>query len=72
MDEIQNAGRAMGPGRRALLRLSAPALLLPLGAMAPASWRTRQSSLPDAMAHPPICRVAAEVTAVAQVRCRGN
>ena len=65
MDEIESTRRAVGPGRRAFLRLSGPALLLPLGAMAPASWRTRQSSLTDAMAHSPICRVAAEVTAVA-------
>ena len=72
MDEILNTRRAAGPRRRAFLRLSAPALLLPLGAMAPASWRTRQSSFPDTMEHPPICRVAAEAPLSRQVRCRAN
>jgi hypothetical protein len=65
MDDIRNTRRAAGSGRRAFLRLSAPALLLPLGAMAPVSWQTRRSSLPDTVGRPPICRVASEVTAVA-------
>jgi NitT/TauT family transport system substrate-binding protein len=64
MDEIRNTLQAAGPRRRTLLRLSASGLLLPLGAMAPASWRTERSSLPDTTAHPPICRVASEVAAV--------
>jgi NitT/TauT family transport system substrate-binding protein len=65
MDEIRNARRAAGPRRRAFLRLGAPALLLPLGAMAPVSWQARRSLLPDTIGRPPICRVASEVTAVA-------
>jgi ABC-type nitrate/sulfonate/bicarbonate transport system substrate-binding protein len=65
MDRIRHPRPAAGTGRRTFLRLGAPALLLPLSAMAPASWRTGQSSLPDTVAPPPICRVATEVTAVA-------
>src|SRR3954464_14098629 len=65
MDKIRHPHQAAGSGRRTFLRLSAPGLLLPLGAMAPASWRTGPSSLPNATAPPPICRVAADITAVA-------
>ena len=65
MSDVRTSYNASGRGRRSFLRLTASGLVVPLGAMAPASWRTGLSSLPDAMAHPPICRVAAEVTAVA-------
>jgi len=65
MDKLPNSRGAAGPGRRALLRFSASGLVIPLGAMAPASWRVGQTSLDDAVTHPPICRVAADVTAVA-------
>jgi NitT/TauT family transport system substrate-binding protein len=65
VNSIPNTRRTTRPGRRTFLRLSAPALLLPLGGMAPASWRTGRPSLPDTIAHPPICRAANEVASVA-------
>jgi sulfonate transport system substrate-binding protein len=65
MDEFQNPRQADGPGRRALLRFSVAGLVVPLGAMAPALWRPGQSSLPDTLANPPICRVAGDVAAIA-------
>ena len=46
------------PGRRSFLRITASSLIMPLGAMAPASWRTDRPAL-DTLKHPPICRVAA-------------
>jgi hypothetical protein len=33
--------------------------------MSPALWRPGQSSLPDTLAHPPICRVAGDDAAIA-------
>ena len=65
MEEFRSSRPASGHGRRALLRFSTSALVIPLGAMAPASWRAAQMSLPDTVTHPPICRVAADTTAVA-------
>lgn len=65
MDEFQNTRQSESPGRRAVLRFTAAGLVFPLGAMAPASWRTGQSWLTNTMTHPPICRVAADVNAVA-------
>jgi NitT/TauT family transport system substrate-binding protein len=62
---FQNPRQAHGSGRRALLRFGVAGLVVPLGAMAPAFWRPGQSSLPDTMADPPICRVAGDVTAIA-------
>ncbi len=46
------------PGRRAILGFAATGLAVPLGAMAPASWRTPRLPF-DA----PICRVAAQAVA---------
>jgi NitT/TauT family transport system substrate-binding protein len=46
------------PGRRAILGIAATGLTVPLGAMAPAAWRTDR--LPF---NAPICRVAAEAIA---------
>jgi hypothetical protein len=65
MVEFQNPRQTEGPGRRALLRFSAAGLVVPLGAMAPAAWRTGTSGLPDTAIHPPICRVATDAAAVA-------
>jgi NitT/TauT family transport system substrate-binding protein len=65
MDKTRNSDLTARPGRRALLRFGASSLAIPLGAMAPAAWRIGQTPLPDAVTHPPICRVAANVTAVA-------
>jgi NitT/TauT family transport system substrate-binding protein len=65
MDKFQNPRQADGPGRRALLRFGVAGLVVPLGAMSPVLWRPGQSSLPDTLAHPPICRVAGDDAAVA-------
>jgi NitT/TauT family transport system substrate-binding protein len=46
------------PGRRAILGFAATGLAVPLGAMAPASWRS-----PRVPFDAPICRVAAEAVA---------
>src|ERR1700733_12174719 len=54
------------PGRRSFLRITASSLIMPLGAMAPPSWRTDPAVL-DEM-HPPICRVAAAITPAALPR----
>ena len=64
MDKIRHRRRATHPGRRSFLGLAASGLVVPLGAMAPAAWRTR-SSLLDELEHPPICLAAAGTTAVA-------
>ena len=65
MDKLNNSRQGDSPGRRAVLRFSAAGLVIPLGAMAPASWRTAQSWLTNPVTHPPICRVAADVNTVA-------
>jgi len=65
MDEIRHTGRASPPGRRSFLGFTAAGLVVPLGAMAPASWRTGQSSLSDGLGHPPICHAAMGANAVA-------
>ena len=65
MDKIDFARRTADPGRRAFLGLTAAGLAVPLGAMAPASWRTSRPPLLDTLGHPPICRVAAGTDAVA-------
>jgi NitT/TauT family transport system substrate-binding protein len=65
MDRIQNARRGVRTGRRALLRYGVSSLVVPLGAMAPISWRTSRAPLPDTLKNLPICRVAADVNAVA-------
>ncbi len=65
MEEFRSSRPAGGHGRRALLRFGASGLVIPLGAMAPGPWRVGQTSLPDTVTHPPICRVAADTTAVA-------
>jgi NitT/TauT family transport system substrate-binding protein len=65
MVEFQNPRQGKIPGRRAILRFGAAGLVIPLGAMAPASWRTGQSWLANTLTHPPICRVAADGNAVA-------
>ena len=46
------------PGRRAILGFAATGLTVPLGAMAPASWR-----IPRLPFDAPICRAAAEAVA---------
>jgi NitT/TauT family transport system substrate-binding protein len=63
MDETQNR-QAAGSGRRALLRFGASGLVIPLGGMAPVSWRAGQAPPSEALMNPPICRIA-DVTAVA-------
>jgi NitT/TauT family transport system substrate-binding protein len=65
MEKFQNPRQTEGPGRRALLRFSAAGLVVPLGAMAPAAWRTGTSGLPDTVIHPPICRAATDAAAIA-------
>jgi hypothetical protein len=65
MNDTRTSRNAMNPGRRSFLWLAASGLVVPLGAMAPASWRPGPSSPPDTIAHTPICRAAANVTAVA-------
>ena len=64
MNGTQHPHRATEHGRRAFLRLSASGLAVPLGGMAPASWRTASPPL-DALARSPICRVASDTTFVA-------
>ena len=49
------------PGRRSFLGFTAAGFAMPLGAMAPASWRTGRSSPLDTLDHPPICHAAADV-----------
>ena len=63
MDKIRHARRAANPGRRAFLGLTAAGLAVPLGAMAPASWRMGRSTSVDALSRSPICRAAAEAVA---------
>ena len=63
MDKIHHARRTANPGRRAFLGFTAAGLAVPLGAMAPASWRSGRSSIFDALSNAPICRVAAEAVA---------
>ena len=65
MDKIHHARRTANPGRRAFLGFTAAGLAVPLGAMAPASWRTGRSSLLDTLGRAPICRVAAGTDAIA-------
>jgi NitT/TauT family transport system substrate-binding protein len=62
MDEIPL--RTAVPGRRSLLGLAAAGLAVPLGGMAPASWRNGRSSALDPLNHLPICRAAADANAV--------
>ena len=45
MDKIDFARRTADPGRRAFLGFTAAGLAVPLGAMAPASWRTGRPSV---------------------------
>lgn len=59
MGEKRHIPLALRYDRRTFLRLSATGLALPLGAMAPAAWRTDRP-LADEM---PICRAAAEANA---------
>jgi hypothetical protein len=63
MDNISHTRRAANPGRRAFLGLTAAGLAIPLGAMAPASWRMGRSTSADALSRSPICRAAAEAVA---------
>jgi NitT/TauT family transport system substrate-binding protein len=63
MDKLHNAWRTANPGRRTFLGLTAAGLAVPLGAMAPASWRSGRSSTFDALSNPAICRAAAEAVA---------
>lgn len=53
------------PGRRSFLGFTAAGFAMPLGAMAPASWRTGRSSPLDTLDHPPICHAAADSSAIA-------
>ena len=64
MDEIGKPQQSPGLGRRAFLRFGLSGLTVPLGAMAPASWHTGQSSPLDALVQPPLCHVAANMTTV--------
>ena len=65
MNEMRHPHRATNPGRRSFLRFTASGLAVPLGAMAPASWRTGQSSLLDGLRGAPICHAAVGANAVA-------
>src|SRR5262249_46635746 len=58
MDDNRHVRSAANPGHRAILGFAALGATLPLGAMAPASWRVTRPRL-DA----PICRAAAEAVA---------
>ena len=63
MDKISHTRRAANPGRRAFLGLTAAGLAVPLGAMAPVSWRMGRSTSAEALSRSPICRAAAEAVA---------
>jgi sulfonate transport system substrate-binding protein len=63
MGEIRHTHPTASPGRRAFLRFTVAGLAVPLGAMAPASWRMGRSSSVDALSRSPICRAAAEAVA---------
>lgn len=65
MGESRHTHPAIIPGRRAFLRFAASSVAVPLGAMAPASWRVDRSSAPDPLARTPICHAAADANAVA-------
>jgi NitT/TauT family transport system substrate-binding protein len=64
MDETPFPHRPAVPGRRSLLGFAAAGLAIPLGGMAPASWRNGRSSALDPLNHLPICRAAADANAV--------
>ena len=66
-ENLQLHRAVASPGRRSFLRITASSLIMPLGAMAPASWRTDRPAL-DTLKHPPICRVAAAAPAGALPR----
>jgi NitT/TauT family transport system substrate-binding protein len=63
MSIVNHPDRPSNPGRRSLLRFATAGLVIPLGPMAPASWRSGRSSLLDTLKHLPICRVAANTIA---------
>ena len=65
MDEFRHTHPASSPGRRAFLGFAAAGLAVPLGAMAPASWRTGRSLPLDDGGRSPICRVATAAPAIA-------
>ena len=65
MDMTRHLSQGAGRGRRSFLHFTVSGLAVPLGGMAPASWRTAQRSLLDTLGHPPICHAAVEVTAIA-------
>jgi NitT/TauT family transport system substrate-binding protein len=65
MEDLNHLAVRSIAGRRKFLRIAASGLAaVPLGAMAPASWRSDRSLL-DALGRAPICRVAAGTDAVA-------
>jgi len=66
MEHVNHStGRSIA-GRRKFLRIAASGVAaVPLGAMAPASWRADRSSSLDGLGRAPICRVAAGTDAVA-------
>ncbi len=66
MDTTQQLHQsASSRGRRAFLQFGAAGLAIPVCGMAPASWRSGLSSLPELLTAAPICRAAANVAAVA-------
>jgi NitT/TauT family transport system substrate-binding protein len=65
MSEVIQQRRRIAGGRRAFLGLAATGLAVPLGGMAPAPMRAVRSSLQKTLDQPPICRVAADISAIA-------
>ena len=66
MEHVNHSTVRSIAGRRKFLRIAASGVAaVPLGAMAPASWRADRSSLLDGLGRAPICRVAAGTDAVA-------
>jgi NitT/TauT family transport system substrate-binding protein len=66
MEDLDHLAVHSIAGRRKFLRIAASGLAaVPLGAMAPAVWRTDRSPLLNTLGRAPICRVAASTDAVA-------
>ena len=63
MTKLRHPPRTPNPGRRAFLGFTAAGIAVPLGAMAPASWRVG-GGLPDTFGRS-ICRAAADTNVVA-------
>ena len=62
MTKLSHSQETTNPGRRALFGFAAAGLAVPVGAMAPAAWRSEGRS---PFGHVPICRAAVDTNVVA-------